>query len=220
MPVQRVCRPFWGARADHHRGSGLAPEPGGLGAESDMTGGDDDVASRQVDACEHVRCRRGRGESRSDGTLVLCHASTISPLGRTLNGCESIFLRDSTEMVRGQLSDVFDLVEVRGLISGGVRVRGDRRAHAPIRYPLKLTAVVRVVSGSSPTAWISPSSCSPVMWPFSATANRSRCRRVGREQGRRPRSSCANPIRSSASTAPLQRRRRDHRRTRRRQPCR
>ncbi len=65
--------------------------PGGLEPESDMTGGDDDVASRQVDACEHVRCRRGRGESRSDGTLVLCHASTMSPLGRTLNGCESIF---------------------------------------------------------------------------------------------------------------------------------
>ncbi len=52
------------------------------------------------------------------------------------------FLRDSTEMVRDQLSDVFDLVEVRGLISGGFAVRGDWRAHAPIRYPLKLTAVV------------------------------------------------------------------------------
>ena len=34
----------------------------------------------------------------------------------------SNFLRDSTEMMRDQLSDVFDLIEVRGLVSGGMSV--------------------------------------------------------------------------------------------------
>lgn len=52
------------------------------------------------------------------------------------------FLRDSTDMVRDQLSDVFDLIEVRGLVSGGFSVRGDWVSRFDIRYPLKLVAMV------------------------------------------------------------------------------
>jgi AraC-like DNA-binding protein len=45
-------------------------------------------------------------------------------------------------MAGDQLSEVFDLVEVRGLVSGGFAARGDWVARFPIHYPLKLAAVV------------------------------------------------------------------------------
>lgn len=51
-------------------------------------------------------------------------------------------LRDSPEMVRDQLSDVFDLIEVRGLVSGGFSVRGDWIGRFDIHHPLKMVAVV------------------------------------------------------------------------------
>ena len=52
------------------------------------------------------------------------------------------FLRDSTDMARDQLSDVFNLIEVRGLVSGGFSVRGDWKSRFKINYPLKLVAMV------------------------------------------------------------------------------
>jgi AraC-like DNA-binding protein len=52
------------------------------------------------------------------------------------------FLRDSTDVVDDQLSEVFDLVEIRGLVSGGFAVRGSWVARAPVDDPLKLTAMV------------------------------------------------------------------------------
>jgi AraC-like DNA-binding protein len=45
-------------------------------------------------------------------------------------------------MVGDQLSEVFDLVEVRGLVSGGFAVRGPWVARAAIGDPLKLIAMV------------------------------------------------------------------------------
>ena len=54
----------------------------------------------------------------------------------------SDFLRDSTDVVRDQLSDVFDLIEVQGLVSGGFSVRGDWICHFDIHDPLKMIAVV------------------------------------------------------------------------------
>lgn len=53
------------------------------------------------------------------------------------------FLRDSTDMGRDQLSDVFNLIQVRGLVSGGFAVRGDWISRFDIHYPLKLVAMVR-----------------------------------------------------------------------------
>ncbi len=52
------------------------------------------------------------------------------------------FLRDSTDMPDDQLSEVFDLVEVRGLVSGGFAVRGDWVSRFTIADPLKLVAMV------------------------------------------------------------------------------
>ena len=52
------------------------------------------------------------------------------------------FLRDSTDMADDQLSEVFDLVEVRGLVSGGFAVRGDWVSRFAIADPLKLVAMV------------------------------------------------------------------------------
>jgi AraC-like DNA-binding protein len=52
------------------------------------------------------------------------------------------FLRDSTEMIGDPLSEVFDLVEVRGLVSGGCAVRGPWVAHGAIEDPLKFFAMV------------------------------------------------------------------------------
>jgi len=52
------------------------------------------------------------------------------------------FLRDSTDVIRDQLSDVFDLIEVRGLVSGGFWVRGDWVCHVDLHDPLKMIAVV------------------------------------------------------------------------------
>jgi AraC-like DNA-binding protein len=54
----------------------------------------------------------------------------------------SHFLRDSTDVVRDPLSDVFNLIEVRGLVSGGFSVRGDWVTRAEIHDPLKLVAMV------------------------------------------------------------------------------
>ncbi|WP_232383362.1 AraC family transcriptional regulator [Actinomadura violacea] len=45
-------------------------------------------------------------------------------------------------MVGDQLSEVFDLVEIRGLVSGGFAARGPWLARAPIQDPLKLIAMV------------------------------------------------------------------------------
>jgi AraC-like DNA-binding protein len=53
-----------------------------------------------------------------------------------------LFLRDSTEVVGDQLSEVFDLVEVRGLVSGGFAVRGRWTASHAVKDPLKLIAIV------------------------------------------------------------------------------
>ncbi|MGE2733745.1 AraC family transcriptional regulator [Mycolicibacterium vaccae] len=45
-------------------------------------------------------------------------------------------------MMRDQLSDVFDLIEVRGLVSGGLSVRGDWFCSFELTHPLKMIAVV------------------------------------------------------------------------------
>jgi AraC-like DNA-binding protein len=55
---------------------------------------------------------------------------------------DPIFLRESTNMAGDQLSEVLDLVQVRGLVSGGFAVRGPWFARSPIRDPLKLIALV------------------------------------------------------------------------------
>src|SRR5918999_1854605 len=52
------------------------------------------------------------------------------------------FLRDSTEMIGDPLSEVFDLVEVGGRVSGGCAVRGPWVAHGAIEGPLKFFAMV------------------------------------------------------------------------------
>jgi AraC-like DNA-binding protein len=53
------------------------------------------------------------------------------------------FLRDSTGMAGDQLSEVFDLVEVRGVLSGGFAMRGPWVSRAVVREnPLKFIAVV------------------------------------------------------------------------------
>jgi AraC-like DNA-binding protein len=51
------------------------------------------------------------------------------------------FFRESTEMVDDLLSEVFDLVEVRGLVSGGFAVQGPWVSSAPIQG-LKFMAMV------------------------------------------------------------------------------
>lgn len=45
-------------------------------------------------------------------------------------------------MMRDQLSDVFDLIQVRGMFSGGFSVRGDWFCEFDIEHPLKMIAVV------------------------------------------------------------------------------
>jgi AraC-like DNA-binding protein len=55
---------------------------------------------------------------------------------------DPIFLRESTNMAGDQLSEVLDLVQVRGLVSGGFAVRGPWFARSPLRDPLKLIALV------------------------------------------------------------------------------
>jgi AraC-like DNA-binding protein len=54
----------------------------------------------------------------------------------------SHFLRESTDVTADQLSEVFDLVEVRGILTGGLAVRGRWVSRAIIRDPLKLIAMV------------------------------------------------------------------------------
>ena len=73
--------------------------------------------------------------------LFLCHVHH-GPRDRTLNGCASGFICAIVRKARDQLSEVFDLVEVRGLVSGGFAARGDWVARFAIQYPLKLAAVV------------------------------------------------------------------------------
>jgi len=53
------------------------------------------------------------------------------------------FLRDSTEMAIDQLSEVFDLIEVRNVVSGGFAVRGRWFTRYAFTKRLKLIAVVR-----------------------------------------------------------------------------
>ncbi|RZT84928.1 AraC-like DNA-binding protein [Pseudonocardia sediminis] len=53
------------------------------------------------------------------------------------------FLLDSTGNTGDVLSDVFDLVEVRGMLSGGFAVRGPWVSRSAIEDPLKLFAMVR-----------------------------------------------------------------------------
>jgi AraC-like DNA-binding protein len=53
-----------------------------------------------------------------------------------------VFLRDSTDVAADQLSDVFDLIEVRGVVSGGFSVRGDWISRFDIHDALKLVAMV------------------------------------------------------------------------------
>lgn len=45
-------------------------------------------------------------------------------------------------MANDQLSDVLELIEVRGMVTGGFAVRGDWTARFPIDFPLKLLAVI------------------------------------------------------------------------------
>src|ERR1700754_850075 len=52
------------------------------------------------------------------------------------------FFRDSTQMVDDQLSEVFDLVEVRGQMTGGFAMRGPWVARAAIEDSLKFIAMV------------------------------------------------------------------------------
>src|ERR671914_1450760 len=52
------------------------------------------------------------------------------------------FLRDSTGMVDDQLSEVFDLVEVRGLLTGGVAATGSWVSRGTLDDPLKFFAMV------------------------------------------------------------------------------
>jgi AraC-like DNA-binding protein len=52
------------------------------------------------------------------------------------------FLRDSTNVSGDQLSEVFDLVEVRGLLTGGFAVRGRWASRAVVTDALKLIAMV------------------------------------------------------------------------------
>src|SRR3954466_14182034 len=59
-------------------------------------------------------------------------------------------------MVDDQLSEVFDLVEVRGLLSGGFAVRGPWVSRATIESPLKFFAMVSgrarlTTDGAEPT---------------------------------------------------------------------
>ena len=53
------------------------------------------------------------------------------------------FLRDRTKVGDDQLSEVFDLVEVRGVVSGGIVARGRWASRSPIEDPLKFFAMVR-----------------------------------------------------------------------------
>src|SRR5918992_1167862 len=52
------------------------------------------------------------------------------------------FLRDSTSMVGDQLSEVFDLIEIRGLLTGGFAVRGPWVSSGAIEETLKFFAMV------------------------------------------------------------------------------
>jgi AraC-like DNA-binding protein len=53
------------------------------------------------------------------------------------------FLRDSTEVLGDQLSEVLELVEVRGVLTGGIAVHGPWVSRAPVEDPLKFFAMVR-----------------------------------------------------------------------------
>jgi AraC-like DNA-binding protein len=53
------------------------------------------------------------------------------------------FLRDSTEMVTDELSTVFDVVQIRGIVTGGFAVGGQWTTRFDLHDPLKLIAIVR-----------------------------------------------------------------------------
>src|SRR5919198_6343761 len=52
------------------------------------------------------------------------------------------FLRDSTSVAGDQLSEVFDLIEIRGILTGGFAVRGPWVSRAAIGETLKFFAMV------------------------------------------------------------------------------
>ncbi|MET7645046.1 AraC family transcriptional regulator [Streptomyces sp. NPDC005426] len=52
------------------------------------------------------------------------------------------FFRDSTEVDKDQLSEVFDLIEVRGVLSGGFAARGPWVSRGALETPLKFFAMV------------------------------------------------------------------------------
>ncbi|MET8406317.1 AraC family transcriptional regulator [Streptomyces sp900116325] len=52
------------------------------------------------------------------------------------------FFRDSTEVDKDQLSEVFDLIEVRGVLSGGFAARGPWVSRGALGTPLKFFAMV------------------------------------------------------------------------------
>lgn len=53
------------------------------------------------------------------------------------------FMRDSTEVVEDQLSEVIELVEVRGTLTGGIAAQGRWVSRAPVGDALKFFAMVR-----------------------------------------------------------------------------
>ncbi len=52
-------------------------------------------------------------------------------------------MRDSTDVIEDQLSEAFDLIEIRGLLSGGFAVRGPWVSRGTIGVPLKFMAMAR-----------------------------------------------------------------------------
>src|SRR5690348_1770321 len=54
----------------------------------------------------------------------------------------SDFLRDSTRMFGDRLSEVFDLVEVSSVLTGGIAARGGWRSRGPLTDPVKFFAMV------------------------------------------------------------------------------
>jgi AraC-like DNA-binding protein len=53
------------------------------------------------------------------------------------------FMRDSTDMVTDELSTVFDVVQIQGIVSGGFAVGGRWTTRFELHDPLKLIAIVR-----------------------------------------------------------------------------
>lgn len=66
-------------------------------------------------------------------------------------------MRESTPMAMGQLSEVLDIVEVRGQLTGGFAVSGPWRSASPAGIPLKYVAILQgqpsCAASSSPNRW-------------------------------------------------------------------